>query len=409
MELLEKPIIELNTIDDELDISLEISDEKPRHFRECDLFEKLNKYKNMIDNLENTKSWDFYKKLSNEFELLHHSNKNNNYNIGIANYDPISRAFFKMWELVKDFKLIDHDKTNIIYGAIAEGPGGFIECFNYIRRKYSINRDDWVKCITLKSFNNDIPGWKKSQRIFRECSNYEISYGSDNTGDIYKLDNILEYAKLFDNKKADIVTADGGFDFSDDYENQEVNVFQLILCETICGLNIINIGGHMIIKIFDIFTNASIDLIYILCRYFEKVYIVKPFTSRSANSEKYIVCKGFKGISSNQLAKLNNIINDMLLIKTQNKYIDKLLNNTVPDSFRDIIQSMNIYFISQQIKSLIKGLCFVKDKLSNEDITNIKKEQIVYSVSWCNKYDFPINYRCKYLNKKYFYNFIPNY
>ena len=47
-------------------------------------------------------------------------------------------------------------------------------------------------------------------------------------------------------------------------------------------------------KIFDIFTQATIDLLYLLSLLYEKVYIIKPNTSRIANSEKYVVCKKFK-------------------------------------------------------------------------------------------------------------------
>ena len=51
--------------------------------------------------------------------------------------------------------------------------------------------------------------------------------------------------------------------------------------------------GTFIIKFFDTFTKMSIDLLYLLSIVYEQVYFVKPHTSRKANSEKYIVCKGF--------------------------------------------------------------------------------------------------------------------
>ena len=41
----------------------------------------------MINNNDNIMIWDFCKKLSNEYELLHHCIKNGT-NLGIANYDP---------------------------------------------------------------------------------------------------------------------------------------------------------------------------------------------------------------------------------------------------------------------------------------------------------------------------------
>ena len=61
----------------------------------------------------------------------------------------------------------------------------------------------------------------KNLTVFsKNVVNYKVSCGKDDTGDLYKLDNITYFAELFDKKKADIVTGDGGFDFSDDYSNQ---------------------------------------------------------------------------------------------------------------------------------------------------------------------------------------------
>ena len=59
--------------------------------------------------------------------------------------------------------------------------------------------------------------------------------------------------------------------------------------------------------------------------------------------------------------------------------------------------------------SLIKGLAYVKEKLNNEDINKIKKNQTVYSISWCKKYNFPINSRCKFLQEYQNYNYSPHF
>ena len=53
-------------------------------------------------------------------------------------------------------------------------------------------------------------------------------------------------------------------------------------------------GGHFVLKIFDIFEDCTIDILYLLNTFYEKVIIMKPYTSRYANSEKYIICKYFK-------------------------------------------------------------------------------------------------------------------
>ena len=53
-------------------------------------------------------------------------------------------------------------------------------------------------------------------------------------------------------------------------------------------------GGFFLIKLFDKFTRVSIDMMFLLSLLYEEVYIVKPKSSRYANSEKYVVCKNFR-------------------------------------------------------------------------------------------------------------------
>ena len=53
-------------------------------------------------------------------------------------------------------------------------------------------------------------------------------------------------------------------------------------------------NGHFIIKFFDIFTLPSIEMIYLMNCFYNKVYLLRANTSRYANSERYVVCKHFK-------------------------------------------------------------------------------------------------------------------
>ena len=84
---------------------------------------------------------------------------------------------------------------------------------------------------------------------------------------------------------------------------------QLIFSEIVSCLISQKIGGSFIIKIFDSVTRPTCQLIIKLCQYYEKVYLVKPRTSRYSNSEKYIVCINFKGIDDQDKLNLENIVN----------------------------------------------------------------------------------------------------
>ena len=93
----------------------------------------------------------------------------------------------------------------------------------------------------------------------------------------------------------DIITADGGFDFSIDFNQQETLATNLLFAQVSFAISMQKTNGHFILKIFDIFTKTTCDILYLLSTLYKQVFIIKPNTSRLANSEKYIVCKFFKG------------------------------------------------------------------------------------------------------------------
>lgn len=370
----------------------------------------LEKYKNEIDNISNYKLWDFFKKLTNPFELIHYYDKFKNTNTGIANYNPISRSYFKMWEMIKDFNLIDFSKEKINILGIAEGPGGFIDCIYSMRKKYSLKRHDNCICMSLKSYKNNIPGWKNSNKLFSENKSIRIYYGKDNTGDLYKKKNIIGLKELHNKCKADIVTADGGFDFSIDYNKQEILAQRLIMCEIVSAFSCLAINGNFVIKIFDIFNHLTIKIIYFLTLFFENIYIVKPFTSRPANSEKYLVCKHFKGISDYYLNELLNLVDDWEILNNQHKLISDIFNFEVPLEFIHSLKLYNYHIVSNQIQTILKTLVFIKLNLNNEDINKIKHKQAIQASLWCKKYDITVNINCRNLYSNITnYNYIPDF
>ena len=60
------------------------------------------------------------------------------------------------------------------------------------------------------------------------------------------------------------------------------------------------------------FTENSIQSIHILKQFYKSIHIVKPLTSRPANSEKYLICTGFHKnnvVLREQFLTLFNLIN----------------------------------------------------------------------------------------------------
>ena len=52
-------------------------------------------------------------------------------------------------------------------------------------------------------------------------------------------------------------------------------------------------GGTFILKVFGVNLDVTLQLLALLCAAYTTVDIVKPNTSRPANDERYVVCRGF--------------------------------------------------------------------------------------------------------------------
>ena len=108
-------------------------------------------------------------------------------------------------------------------------------------------------------------------------------------------DNIRAFAALVrrqtEGQMLHVVMADGGFDVSGLENIQEVMNKQLLLSQCTAALATLRVGGHFVVKCFDLFTPFSAGLLYLMHTAFDAVTIYKPAQSRPANSERYIVCK----------------------------------------------------------------------------------------------------------------------
>ena len=135
----------------------------------------------------------------------------------------------------------------------------------------------------------------------------------------------------------------------------------------------------MVCKMFDIFTYFSIQLLYILSIFYEKINIIKPVTSRPANSEKYIISLGFKGTHISKEC-IDSMLNVLEKWDTENEIIIEDLN--VPDNFIEQIKDINLYYTNNQKKYITKTLNYITDSTKY----NIN-EQIKYSDLWFDKYN----------------------
>jgi hypothetical protein len=265
------------------------------------------------------------------------------------------------------------------------------------------NQNDIYYGTTLIEKNNpSIPTWKKSTLVLD--TNIIIDNGFDKTGNLYKEDNFLYYnEKFFD--KFDIVTADGGIDFSADFEKQEIMAFKLILCEIFYAITMLKENGCFVLKIFDIFYKPTLQCIYLLSSLFKECIITKPKTSRTANSEKYIVCKYFDSTNRNVLIskfyKILKVINNL----DKKFYLEEFLNIKMNHFFVSKMLEINSIIGNKQIKNILTTIKLIENnEKRNEKITTFKNENIQKCIHWCVKNNIPYNKKFKpaniFLSKK---------
>ena len=343
------------------------------------LHDYLKKLKDSIDN--NQKDWDIYKRYTNPYESIHTHNINSDCS-PVCQVKPISRSYFKMIEICNTFDLLKNMPENMNSFHLAEGPGGFIEALAYLRK----NPEDNYVGMTLLSDNMNVPGWRKSRIFLEKNPNVYIEEGADGTGDITKEENLLHCCGKYGGKM-DLITADGGFDFTTDYNTQESQMGILLISQLAFASGIQKKGGIFIMKMFDIFTKLSLDILYILSMMYEKVHIIKPNTSRYANSERYVVAQGFRSENGRRDWTLSFAL---LFDKMKERNIVSLLDIDIPRYFISKIEESNSSIGQQQMDTISNTLSLIKiprqDKIEKLRINNIQK-----CVLWCQKHNMPYN------------------
>lgn len=163
--------------------------------------------------------------------------------------------------------------------------------------------------------------------------------------------------------------SDGGFSVEGQENVQEILSKQLYLCQCLVALSIVRINGHFVTKLFDCFTKFSVGLVYLMYKCFKQVTIIKPNTSRPANSERYLVCKWKKPNTDtirNHLFEVNQMMfgnchssyDIMELVPLEVLQNDKKFFNYIYDSNNSIGHSQTV--------GLMKIAAFCKDDTLTE-------------------------------------------
>lgn len=357
----------------------ELKDEKYGNFIDLDITKsKIDELGEDLEQLRIAASKYYY-----EYELIK----------TICRKHVISRAYFKLYEILYDDPILLLPKIDCFF--ICEAPGGFIECLNDIRRQSNLH----TNYITVSKIEGDVQYSK-----YLEISN--IIYGDITTSE--SLNNIIKCVKEKYPNGMDIITADGGFNIKN-FNSQEVASSKLILCEIYLALMNQKINGLFVIKFFDMFTHNSIISYLILCSFYKYVKIIKPITSRSSNSERYLVCYNFLGVNNDSLELINKlkiIINNFIYIESNEYNKQNITTIIFPEfNFYNInnnnllfykkISNFNNIILKQQIENINNSINLVNNKKYYFNNIIIKIFNNKNHIPYIEKYSLILQYRIK--------------
>jgi len=371
----------------------------PKHVYVCALENRaLQQAKNEINLFYQEGKWDDYKKVTNPYEYIFLS-WNRRSSRSVATRQPLSRSYFKMIELWKRLNLTTElaafmqpsTGIGLRTAHAAEGPGGFIEaCLVMANRNMVAETNNWgyvgSDAITLRSEAKNVPGWRKAAKFLAYYPQIIIRDGADGTGNILNKanqDHFVKWTLMRHTDGVHLYTADGGFDFSGDYNAQEDSIFPLLLAESLIALRVLGKGGCMIIKCFDTTEQPTLDLIWLLSRAFRTWGISKPHTSRAGNAERYFIGKGYLGPSS-------DIIDLLDAYQARHQFLFPILAHPVTcESWKptmDLIKHLQAEIEQMEIVVIRQTLDLIKTT-DPSVIQTLVRDNVNRSIEWCKNHD----------------------
>ncbi|XP_062327537.1 cap-specific mRNA (nucleoside-2'-O-)-methyltransferase 2 [Osmerus eperlanus] len=219
-----------------------------------------------------------------------------------ANAEICTQAWCKFYEILGTFSILPEDalqsgELNTVH--LCEAPGAFIAALNhYLKTSQHTRYCDWSWAANTLNPYHEANGGSTTIADDRLLANTLPwwFFGSDDTGDIMSQKHLLELQGFVGNmRRVDVVTADGSFDCQGNPDEQEALVASLHLCEASAALLLLSPGGSLVLKMFTLYEHSSLCLLYLLTCCFGCVNVFKPATSKSGNSEVYVVCLRYEG------------------------------------------------------------------------------------------------------------------
>ncbi|CAF3711820.1 unnamed protein product [Rotaria sp. Silwood1] len=198
-----------------------------------------------------------------------------------------TQAWAKMYEILANFDLINcENNQKWITLHLCEAPGAFISALNHFLVTHEKTQNiewQWFAQTLNPYYEHDESTVAMliddDRLIYHTIDENHWDFGSDNSGNIMNQENINHYISRFQSMEIRLITADGSFDVQNNPGEQELLVYPLLKTEVYIALSCLMTHGNFILKLFTIFEQVTIDLIYLLYQTFRQISMFKPQTN----------------------------------------------------------------------------------------------------------------------------------
>jgi hypothetical protein len=291
-------------------------------------------------------------KIINPYEFIFTKLPNSKFSV--SKLKPLSNLFYDLLEIIHTLNLFDFlEDKNINTMHFGKNSQSSIDCINMLRENYNDNHtlflDKEETSTSILSYKNDIT-----------FLYFEMEMDETDT-------NQLNYTCWF----------------------VQTLIHILLLQKT---------EGIAIIKIGDIYYKPIIKILFLLCNFYEKMYLIKPNSSNIILSEKFIVCKKMlhydDAFLSDIVYNLTKVLEQLQTTNTntnKNNSSHSFHNIEIPIFFLNKLEEFNIITGQQQLNAYNQIINLVKMKNKEDKIENYKKINVQKCISWCEKYKIPSN------------------
>jgi FtsJ-like methyltransferase len=294
---------------------------------------------------------------------------------GTSKVEIVNYSFYKLWELLMYYDLVDLKKDSFVSGHILDNAGGFTQATMYYRDMFSNkSKNDKYNYISFK--NNQI----------RKVEDNEID---KKLSDEKKVDVVKSEDDVKQN--CDLITANGSFgNMNENLQEQEAPT--MLVYEILAAMKNLKKNGNFVCRFLETFTDITIKIIAILSVLFDNVQFSKPLMSKLSSTERYAICTGFKFSENDKdlkkyISVLENIYEKMQKRKEGNNVVNIFMDFKIPRELIVSITNMNVIISNEHLKNINIIISFIRNQVySGEEYHDKRNEQIEGAKYWTDLY-----------------------